>query len=86
MPTNNCGSWAKSIVTGADVTWPPEANLLNGGTGLEGPMDYTLLPQISYYLSVAGYQASQNVEFGLIEYESFSQNEVCLIPGIRIPF
>ena len=58
---NNCGSWAKGIVTSAGLEWPTGATFLNSGTGLGGPMDYTLIPQATYVLSVVGYQAGQAV-------------------------
>lgn len=83
---NNCGSWAKSIVEAAGASWPPEANLLNLGTGLDGPLDYTLLPQFTYLMSVAGYNALQSIEFGVIEFESFEQGETLFLPGFSIDF
>ena len=86
MPANNCGTWAKSIVESAGVKWPPEANFFNLGTGVDGPLDYTLLPQFTYLLSVAGYNVSQSTEFGVIEYEFYDSGETVLIPGITIHF
>jgi RHS repeat-associated protein len=58
---NNCASWAKGIVEGAGLEWPTSARFLNGGTAVGGPMDYTLLPQATYVLAVAGYEGGQAI-------------------------
>jgi RHS repeat-associated protein len=52
---NDCGTWAKGVIQYAGGEWPAAAYGLNLGTGVNGPLDYTGLPQATYYGSVVGY-------------------------------
>ena len=60
---NNCGSWAKSIIESAGSDWPPAAYFLNLGAGLNGPLDFTLVPQATYALVVTGYHTGEAIGF-----------------------
>ncbi|MFH0907272.1 MAG: RHS repeat-associated core domain-containing protein, partial [bacterium] len=54
---NNCGSWVQGIIEEAGATYPSEAYRLNLGTGLGGPLDYTLIPQALYLVAAGGYES-----------------------------
>jgi len=53
----NCADGAKRLVQGAGLKWPKAAYLWNGGVGVEGPMDWTFIPQTSLLLAQGGYHS-----------------------------
>ena len=55
----NCADGAKRLVLGAGLKWPKAAYLWNLGVGVEGPMDWTLIPQTSLLLAQGGYHTVQ---------------------------
>jgi hypothetical protein len=61
---NNCADWAQWITLQSGLSWPGWAYLWNGGTAVGGPLDYTLLPQLTYGASVVGYYTYQTVKAG----------------------
>ena len=61
---NNCADWAQWTTRQSGLPWPRWAYLWNGGTAVGGPLDYTLLPQLTYGVSIAGNRTYQSVKTG----------------------
>jgi RHS repeat-associated protein len=68
---NNCADWAQWITRQSGLSWPGRAYLWNGGTAVGGPLDYTLLPQITYGVSFAGYHTYRAVKVAVETAERF---------------